>query len=477
MNKLLSLIVPTYNCEEYIEETTDYILTVLPDNCELVLVDDGSTDSTPKVLKKYESEVNRVKISLREHGGVSKARNAGIDLSSGKWIAFMDCDDCLTKNYFSEGLALLDDDTDLYIFGFEWVELHRNASSDKESVTEEIVSCLTLNDRVYESASDFADDYIRRRNLLVYSSCNKFYKKSLIDKYGFRYTEGLSFGEDRLFNYDYLMQTRRIVTSQLILFKYIQRNPDSATKRTIPHYFDIVMRLHHAKMDCILNLSHGVSLEDKRTYAGADLSKEMEHLIDRFEEHPEEKEENLSKVNELIFDKPDDLSGRFDVIIVLGSVNCGYRLKRAYDIACKDPDTYILVTGGNVHGDGKHIEAEYMAECLRSFGFSEERILIENKAENTYKNLELSIELVEKNIDKKNPRIGIVTAAFHVARTRQTVNNVSWYRDKDVVFVPAYGPSTSPDNWFTNPTGRGLCLGEIEKCYRIKEVEGVVLYE
>ena len=124
MKKLLSLIIPTYNCAEYIDETLALILSELPGNCELILVDDGSTDSTPDILKKYAGRAaGRVGISIREHAGVSVTRNAGLDMADSEWIAFMDCDDCLMKGFFKESLKLLNDFTDLYIFSFERVEL------------------------------------------------------------------------------------------------------------------------------------------------------------------------------------------------------------------------------------------------------------------------------------------------------------------------------------------------------------------
>jgi hypothetical protein len=231
------------------------------------------------------------------------------------------------------------------------------------------------------------------------------------------------------------------------------------------------MRLHRAKIDCFLRLSRGTTGAEKSAFIGADLSSEVGRMTDRFEEHPNEMEENLPKINELIFGPADDISGSFDVIIVLGSTNCAYRIDRAFDLAGSDPRTVFLVTGGNLHRDGLHTEAGFMAERLRAYGIPENRILVEDKAVNTYSNLELSAEMIEKHADytgadSQRMRIGIVTAGFHVPRTRQMTAAIPWYEDRETVFVPAYGKNTRPDNWFRNHTGRNICLGEIAKCVR-----------
>lgn len=486
MKPVISLIIPTYNCEEYLRETADSVLSQLPENCELILVDDGSTDATPEILRSYDGKDDRIRIAFREHGGVSEARNAGIDMARGEWVAFMDCDDCLKTGFFMSSIPLLEHKADLYIFSFERVDMLPGITEDGEQCTEEVVTPLMVDDRIYDTASDYADEYVRKRHLLVYSACNKLYRKSILDEHGIRFAEGMSFGEDRLFNYDYLMHTGKIVTSRIRMFRYMQRNPESASRRSFPDYFDTIMKLHRAKMDCFLKLSRGTTRAEKSAFIGADLSTEVERMTDRFEEHPNEQEENLPKINELIFGPADDISGSFDVVIVLGSTNCGYRLDRACEFARSDPHTLFLVTGGNLHRDGLHTEAGFMAERLRAYGIPENRILVEDKAVNTYSNLELSAEMIEKHfekpadthinkhidkhidkqIDTGSLRIGIVTAGFHIPRTRQMTAAIPWYEDKEVVFVPAYGANTRPDNWFLNHTGRNLCLGEIAKCIR-----------
>ena len=345
---VLSLIIPTYNCADYLDETLKSVLPELPQDHELILVDDGSSDGTKEMLSERVSSFNdarrdrphifgeNVKTVFRRHEGTSSARNAGIDAASGKWIAFMDCDDLLADGFFMDLRGVMKNRADLYIFSFERVEITEGRSFP-----------LEVQDHVYESASDFADDYVRKRHLLIYSACNKLYSKDLIDAHGLRFKVGLEFGEDRLFNYDYLKPAGRIVTSKVKMFRYMQRNSDSASKKSFPDYYNTIMLLHKAKMDCFLSLSEGTEKSEKRAFAGYDLSTEIGRMIDRFGEYPSELDQNLPLINRLIFGEPDAVSGKPDIIIVLGSRNCGYRIEAALKAGEGSPDTIYIVTGGN----------------------------------------------------------------------------------------------------------------------------------
>ena len=225
MKKRLSLIIPTYNCAEYLDETLMSVLSQLPEDCELIVVDDGSADGTAELLRKYEGRYDGLRITMKENGGVSSARNTGLDMAEGEWVAFIDCDDVLKDGFIEKAMTIPNDESDFVIFSFERVELLEG---------EELVSPLMVADRQYSSISDFADAYVRTRHLQVYSACNKLYKKEIIDKNSIRFREGLSFGEDRLFNYSYLRCCHNVITSSVRMFRYMQRNPESASKRSYP---------------------------------------------------------------------------------------------------------------------------------------------------------------------------------------------------------------------------------------------------
>lgn len=292
MNPTLSVIVPTYQCVAYLPECVDSILGQLRPGDELILVDDGSADGTTQLLSEYARKDRRVQAFFMEHAGVSAARNKGMLAAGGDYIAFVDCDDVLKGGFLSRSLLLLDEAADVLIFGIE----RRELSGQTER--------WTVRDTQFETVSDFADAYIRSRNrhLLIYSSCNKFYRRNLLIERGIRFHEGVSFGEDRLFNYDVLRCCRRIITSPLVMLRYLQRSADSLTGRHIPFYFRKAMKLHKAKMSCFLSLSKGTSREERAAFLTYDLIHEVEKTVDRFESHPEEIAENLPEMNRFIFD-------------------------------------------------------------------------------------------------------------------------------------------------------------------------------
>ena len=272
MKPLISIIVPTYNCIGYMDETIASVTDGMPADCELILSDDGSTDGTQDALTGMRKAAPdpRVKILLNRHGGVSAARNAGLAAARGTFIGFLDSDDLLCPGFLERSRRLLASGADLYLFGFE-----RTGPGDAPPAL--------LEDRRYESASAFADHYIRDRHLLVYSACNKYYRKSLLDEHGIRFREGVSFGEDRLFNYDYLPHCGPVETSGLAMFRYMNRSPESASKRALTR--SEAMALHEAKMHCFLTLSSGTSEAEREAFIRYDIATETARLAacDRIE--------------------------------------------------------------------------------------------------------------------------------------------------------------------------------------------------
>ena len=98
-NDLISVIVPVYNVEEYLKKCVDSIINQTYINLEIILVDDGSTDDSGKICDEYSKKDNRINVIHKENGGLSDARNAGIDIAKGKFLTFIDSDDFVENNY------------------------------------------------------------------------------------------------------------------------------------------------------------------------------------------------------------------------------------------------------------------------------------------------------------------------------------------------------------------------------------------
>ena len=93
MDKVLSVIVPIYNTEKYLNRCVDSIINQTYKDLEVILVNDGSTDGSLAICREYEKKDVRVKVVNKENGGLSSARNAGLDVSSGDYVTFVDSDD------------------------------------------------------------------------------------------------------------------------------------------------------------------------------------------------------------------------------------------------------------------------------------------------------------------------------------------------------------------------------------------------
>lgn len=102
----LSIIVPVFNAEKYLSECIDSIIAQSFADFELILVDDGSTDSSYEICKKYALSDKRVKIIQEKNGGPGKARNTGLDVACGEWIGFCDSDDWIDSSSYEEALRI-----------------------------------------------------------------------------------------------------------------------------------------------------------------------------------------------------------------------------------------------------------------------------------------------------------------------------------------------------------------------------------
>ena len=182
-----------------------------------------------------------------------------------------------------------DNAPDMIIFGFERFFLDGRSEIS------------ALEDHFYDDISSFADKYIRTRAMLIYSACNKFYDKKLIDKYHIRFLEDLEFGEDRIFNYSFLLKAKSVLTSNIIMFDYMQRSLSSMSSKHFPGFFPVLYRLHEEKMKCFLTLSKGTDRDERENFVNYDLKRTVTLTIERFKDHPEEIDENLPLIGRIVF--------------------------------------------------------------------------------------------------------------------------------------------------------------------------------
>ena len=192
MGPILSVIVPIYNTKEQLPRCIDSILSQSFSDFELLLIDDGSTDGSGTVCDAYSSKDNRVRVFHKENGGVSSARNVGLENVNGQWLTFLDSDDWIEEDYFQ---VPFDSDVDL---------LYQNR----------VLSDGRPDGFLPEQKAEGSDflaflEKNARSNLFKMSVCF-FYRNSIIKKHGIKYEEGVRLAEDRLFIMDYYRFCRSI---------------------------------------------------------------------------------------------------------------------------------------------------------------------------------------------------------------------------------------------------------------------------
>ena len=118
----ISVIVPVYNAENYIDKCVESLVNQTYKNLEIILVNDGSTDSSGTKCDEWAKKDSRIKVIHKENGGVSSARNAGLDVAEGAYVAFVDSDDSLKTTAYEKSVSEIQQhNLDLLIFGYETV--------------------------------------------------------------------------------------------------------------------------------------------------------------------------------------------------------------------------------------------------------------------------------------------------------------------------------------------------------------------
>lgn len=146
---MISIIVPVYNVEQYLNKCIESLVTQTYENLEIILVDDGSTDSSGMICDKWKERCNKIVVIHQKNSGVSNARNAGLKVANGKYIGFVDADDYVDSNMYEILYNSMDETTDIAVCGYNNVSDQNNIpvlSSKKCIVDSEIAVCQCIKD-------------------------------------------------------------------------------------------------------------------------------------------------------------------------------------------------------------------------------------------------------------------------------------------------------------------------------------------
>lgn len=199
----VTVIIPVYNAEKHLDECIQSVLKQNFEDFEILLINDGSTDASGIICDAYAAKDHRVKVFHKKNGGVSSARNLGLENAAGEWFTFIDADDYIAPDYFK--VLEQQTDADLILQGLIYVE---NGHVIKQNTY--LPENLILDDFLqrYEVYPDFS------------SSWSKFFRKVIIRKWELSFNKELSYGEDTLFNLSYLQHCKSITTHDFAGYFY-----------------------------------------------------------------------------------------------------------------------------------------------------------------------------------------------------------------------------------------------------------------
>lgn len=207
-----TIIIPVYNAEKSLARCIDSILVHDFHDIEIILVDDGSTDSSPSICDGYSRTDSRIKVFHQTNSGVSSARNKGIENASGEWLSFVDADDVVLPGYFSE-FDKIEDKADLTFFGNIF---HSNDGCD---------AIYSLPDKTFKGRHEIEEALVMlKQNTVRYEyygyTWNKFFRTSIIKEHNIRFREGLYYREDEIFTNDYVQHIDALATISHVGYEY-----------------------------------------------------------------------------------------------------------------------------------------------------------------------------------------------------------------------------------------------------------------
>ncbi|MGN0978379.1 MAG: glycosyltransferase family 2 protein [Faecousia sp.] len=207
MRDTISVIVPVYNVAAYLPRCLDSILGQDHKNLEVILIDDGSKDASGMICDQYAAQDPRIRVIHQKNGGAAAAKNAGLRIASGEYLSFVDSDDYLEPNVYGYMLEVLrSEDADAAQFAFR--DVYRQRSEDQ----------------VFQSGRSVAEGKAYLLRFPTDWTCallwNKLYRRALFD--GIFFEEGHKI-DDEYFTYQGIMNARRVVCDDRIIYNYRRR--------------------------------------------------------------------------------------------------------------------------------------------------------------------------------------------------------------------------------------------------------------
>ena len=248
----LSIIIPIYNASSYLHTCVDSILSQSFSDFELILVDDGSSDNSGSICDEYVQKDVRVRVFHKDNGGVSSARNLGLEEAKGEYIYFPDSDDFVIGNALR---ILVDGINKECFFAVGGYEVYDEDDACIYSVKDTEEGIMSRDEMLVQF---FAPSPYRYQGYLW----NKLFKKSIVEQHNIRFEPSIKFNEDRLFCIRYvcaLAKTDKVYYNWKPIYKYVQRSTSamaSLEKRFNPDFLtdlDAFVKMGHILRETKVN--------------------------------------------------------------------------------------------------------------------------------------------------------------------------------------------------------------------------------
>lgn len=212
MTPMVSMIVPVYNSEKTLSRCIDSILNQTYRDFELILLNDGSTDTSGEICDAYAKRDSRVRVVHKENTGVSDTRNRGIDLARGEYLQFLDSDDWITP-----------DATALFVRTATEQQCDMVISQFYRVIGEHVSQKGAIDEDGLMDRSTYANHMMQKPADFYYGVLwNKFYKRSIITEHRLRMDQSISWCEDFMFNLEYVRHTQTIYAMKVPVYYYVK---------------------------------------------------------------------------------------------------------------------------------------------------------------------------------------------------------------------------------------------------------------
>lgn len=255
--KLVSVIVPVYNVEKYLSTCLESILTQSYTKLEILLVDDGSTDNSSQICIKYESKDDRIKVLKKKNGGLAAARNTGIANAHGKYIYFVDSDDCIHPELIYTTVSLAEQ----YNANIVQVEL-KMVPADFQNYSQKAVKgkiqCFTKEEALCNLDQDNQTiaQNIRLSTTVVW---NKLYRATIFEQIKFQ--DKLRIHEDQMIIHRLIAEANGMIFYDTPLY-YYRNNQNSLIRTSWRPEKLIIIDCYRDRLDCALELEESETKKD-----------------------------------------------------------------------------------------------------------------------------------------------------------------------------------------------------------------------